>query len=93
MATMAVPMMVHITGDPPRSIDAPRPRPTALPTEKHKVTRKTPMPAITPTFLPRWSLIDWINDTGDLIPKRTLMSVRKIIRMVETTITQIRVYW
>ena len=30
---------------------------------------------------------------GDLMPSRTLMSVRKIIRIVETTMTQISAYW
>lgn len=71
------------------SIDSPRPDPTAFPTEKHSVIRNTPTPAMTPTALPRCSLIEVMSDTGLLMPSRTLMSVRKIIRIVETTMTQI----
>ena len=86
-------MTVHMIGLPPKSIDRPRPDPTALPTEKHRVMRKTPMPATTPTQPPRCSLIEAMSEVGDLMPSRTAMSVRKIIRIVETTITQMSAYW
>ena len=77
-------------GLPPKSIDRPSPEPVALPTEKLRQIRKTPTPAIRPIGLPSSSLIELISETGDLIPSRTLMSERKIIRIVDSTTTQIR---
>jgi hypothetical protein len=84
---------VHMTGGPPKSIERPRPEPTALPTENIRVMRKTPTPATTPHPLPRWSLMEEMSETGDLMPSRTLMSVSTIMRMVDTTITQTSAYW
>lgn len=34
-----------------------------------------------------------MRETGDLMPRRTLMSVRKIMSTVETAMTQMRAYW
>ena len=81
---------VQNTALPPNSIDRARPDPAALPTEKHRVMKKTPQPASTPTGFPSVCLIVPIMDRGEAIPTRTLISVKKIISTVETRITQIR---
>ena len=60
--------------------------------EEDKV--KYSMPQIEAAHVERLErLIDEMSDTGDLMPSRTLMSVRKIMRTVDTTTTQISVYW
>jgi hypothetical protein len=82
---------VQRTGDPPKTRERPSPEPTALPTENISVMPKTPTPASTPTGLPRCSLIEVIREVGVAMPSRTLMSVKKIMRMVETAMTHTRV--
>ena len=82
---------VHSSAEPPKSIESARPEPAALPTEKQRVMKKTLRPATTPHGLPRIRLMVAIIVPGAAMPMRTLMSVKKIIRSVETAMTQTRV--
>ena len=67
--------MLQSTGLPPKTIESPRPDPTALPTENISVMQKTPTPATQPVGRPRCSLIEVMSETGVRMPRRTLMSV------------------
>ena len=90
-ATRTLQARVHRTGDPPKTRERPRPEPTALPTEKHRVMTKTPRPAATPVGLPRVFLMVSTSEPSDMIPTRMLMSAKTSMRIVDRAMTQIRV--